>query len=95
MSAKRLVSEFFGAYRKVFRLTIVGEIPAPDGWSVAVILNATGEKLKRQPKDDFKRRHFKAMPWLRKGFGFSDKSTVNDRNDRLARLFGRQKVNKA
>ncbi len=38
---------------------------------------------------------FEAMPWLRKGFGFSGGWTVNDQNDWLARLFGLQKVNKA
>lgn len=36
---------------------------------------------------------FEAMLWLRKGFGFSGKWTVNDRNDLLARLFGLETVN--
>jgi len=37
---------------------------------------------------------FKAMLWLRKGFGFSGGWTVNDQNDLLAHLFGLQKVSK-
>ena len=35
---------------------------APRIESVAVILNAIAEKLKRQSRDDFKGRHFEA--WL-------------------------------
>lgn len=37
---------------------------------------------------------FEAMLWLRKGFSFSGIWNVNDQNDLLAYLFGRQKVNK-
>jgi hypothetical protein len=38
---------------------------------------------------------FDAMPWLRKGFGFSGDWTVSDQNDLLACILGPQKVNKA
>src|SRR5690606_33322752 len=41
-------------------LTISGEIPVPELWSVPMILNAIAEKLKRQSKEDFKGRHFEA-----------------------------------
>lgn len=43
-------------------LTIGRKIPLQVLWSVPIVLHAISEELKRQSKDDFKRRHFEA--WL-------------------------------
>lgn len=53
----------YGACRKFFRVyEMVGRRAdfAPEWRSVAVILSAIVEKLKRQSKGDFKGRHFEA-----------------------------------